>query len=1107
MMIFSVKRAVAHQSLLGLTLFAVLLCLQAPATAQRPTNNSATEVLAPVRAGDKVEVKYLSSSGWIPGTVISVEDGSAEVEFERAGTTKSQKFRFDKIRFPNGEGQWAMWKTKDKKINVAARYIARDEKEVMVRTAEGKELTIAINDLVLNLKQRVKASPITGQENVVNGVVPFKVGDSVMVQKYSNWHSGVVQSLGIGEAEVEYTRTTRSETGTFTFNQIRFPNGEWQWENWSDVEGTVNFEGRFISRDATKVTIRKTDGTDFRLPIDELAPRLRRRVLAVRDINKINHVNGADPFRPGDEVQVVKNDLWYEGVVTQMKVGKATVTYKGKNGEKEAEDFTFGLIRFPNGEGRWREWKSANGKFKIIGRYISRTKTHVTIRKLDGSDVTVPNQSLSTALRRILGKTPITGAETLIGGVNPIRVGDEVEVRTSRSRYSSSRGTNWTPGVILESHPEHALVEVSGSKKETKIFKFVDIRYPNGEGAWQKWDTDDGEFKIIARYIRRTVKNVTLIKENGKSVDVPIDRLSTKLKRIVNKLPVVAITPEQIEFQSGRNVTSFLGNPPSFQEFTATFDPIVTIESFQGGVGIPLTYGDNVSEATPLTDVPTSFGLEKPWYALGTYATTSFDRSRWTQLFWVCPSKEAYEQGPCFQPEEQIVDYSGKQQRLINLVLTDDHSEPIGFRTYKVNPLSREAQPEFAWTVPRAKKSRYGRTKKASYKVELVGDNQLLLSSSNSVALHDFAQKRVVYTIPDVTDGHFALHPSKRFFAVIKEGIVALIDVQTGKQLAAEKTSAAGVGFSLDGNKLVVIDSKLRIWDLRSNAEPSIHERRNLLEKSSGPVVMIDDKWIKAGSQLYSLVKEIIVWKYAGSGVSLEHDEMLGEMNLLAAHKSATITVGEERIKQTLALVGLAKVPHPPAVEALGKLEKLEMLMLKPGSGVRIEIEGDRQVRDGVLAAIQKAGWHEDPTADVLIKAYAKKGKPERVQYGIFDTAFGRPLFNQQPKNVVSATGTPWLQGFTIFDGEKSAWTRSRVDGPPHNIDTDESVQSQVAKATQPNFRLFENLNLPKEIIAPKYRNGLGLTSITINGFVDRLYAEIPEEELEDDDTPEEAPK
>ena len=34
---------------------------------------------------------------------------------------------------------------------------------------------------------------------------------------------------------------------------------------------------------------------------------------------------------------------------------------------------------------------------------------------------------------------------------------------------------------------------------------------------------------------------------------------------------------------------------------------------------------------------------------------------------------------------------------------------------------------------------------------------------------------------------------------------------------------------------------------------------------------------------------------------------------------------------------------------------------------------------------------------------------------------------------------------------------------------------------------------------AVAHQSLLGLTFITINGFVDRLYAEIPEEELQDD--------
>ena len=103
------------------------------------------------------------------------------------------------------------------------------------------------------------------------------------------------------------------------------------------------------------------------------------------------------------------------------------------------------------------------------------------------------------------------------------------------------------------------------------------------------------------------------------------------------------------------------------------------------------------------------------------------------------------------------------------------------------------------------------------------------------------------------------------------------------------------------------------------------------------------------------------------------------------------------------------------------------------------------------------------------------------------------------PSSVVSGSGTPWLQGITIFDGEKSAWERKKVNGIPYSINPDKSAQNQVAQATRPNYLLFENLKLPKEIIAPKYRNGLGHTFITINGFVDRLYAEIPVEELQDD--------
>ena len=171
MLFLSTKQTVTRLVCFGLALTAAFFYAPIPTfvSGQTVPNKSTTDVVDPIRAGDKIEVKSVVG-GWTPAIAVSVDGSMVEVETEQAGEKKSRKYPVNKIRYPNGEGQWAMWKTRDGKVDVVARYIARDEKDVMIRTAEGEELVIPINDLALNLKARVKASPITGQENAVNGV-------------------------------------------------------------------------------------------------------------------------------------------------------------------------------------------------------------------------------------------------------------------------------------------------------------------------------------------------------------------------------------------------------------------------------------------------------------------------------------------------------------------------------------------------------------------------------------------------------------------------------------------------------------------------------------------------------------------------------------------------------------------------------------------------------------------------------------------------------------------------------------------------------------------------------------------------------------------------
>jgi len=88
---------------------------------------------------------------------------------------------------------------------------------------------------------------------------------------------------------------------------------------------------------------------------------------------------------------------------------------------------------------------------------------------------------------------------------------------------------------------------------------------------------------------------------------------------------------------------------------------------------------------------------------------------------------------------------------------------------------------------------------------------------------------------------------------------------------------------------------------------------------------------------------------------------MLGNYNLLAGipGRSSAPGYGSYRYRNAnrtsggkTALVGIAKVPHQGALDALASMDTVSMIMLKPGSGVKVEATGDRRVREGLMRAV-----------------------------------------------------------------------------------------------------------------------------------------------------------
>jgi len=343
---------------------------------------------------------------------------------------------------------------------------------------------------------------------------------------------------------------------------------------WKDKKGTLKVEARYIARDETEVMIREADGTEHTLAIADLSLQLKKLVKQTPIPQDAAEVIALLPFRVGDEIQVKYGSKWFEGVVMSLTPEQAEVRYEN-NQKPTTRKFDFDDIRFANGESGWQTWKDTTGKFEVRARYLSRTKTHVKLLKENGKQIEIPISKLLGKIRRYVNKLPISGEENLIGGVNPLRVDDKVQVKYSWDI--------WYDGVVIEVQPGRAMVEFDYKGTDTKVvFELEKIRFPGQESHWLKWKTKDGAFEVDARFLRRDHTHAVLLKENGEEIRVAIEKLSTKLAKLVKESVATTVVPEWVQIDAGQSLTSVLPNLPDFTQFALAAEKLTPKESVTG---------------------------------------------------------------------------------------------------------------------------------------------------------------------------------------------------------------------------------------------------------------------------------------------------------------------------------------------------------------------------------------------------------------------------------------------------------------------------------------------------------------------------------------------
>jgi hypothetical protein len=346
-------------------------------------------------------------------------------------------------------------------------------------------------------------------------------------------------------------------------------------------------------------------------------------------------------------------------------------------------------------------------------------------------------------------------------------------------------------------------------------------------------------------------------------------------------------------------------------------------------------------------------------------------------------------------------------------------------------------------------------------------------------------EKKARYRTPQQTHSAAspALSPGRKYLLIPEDSRIRIVESVTGRiaaVLPAARSSAVAV--SDDGRKAAVLsENTVSVWDLtKVDAQPEVYPAKSIGTAFhttidwAGPerlVATADD----GNLVLFSLPHKLAVWSYEfRDHVRLEPNWRSWRAREIALeHLVYAVTDDREMA------VGAARLPGPKVEEAVAALDPDALLIVKPGTAIRLDVrtgEHDARVRAALEGKIKANGWKLDAAASTVLIAEMTRGNTQQVTYRLDDGS----------EQTVAVT--PAFSTVRIEVAGKSVWqsgTRSGAVIPPIiMLRKGQTAQSEIDRWQKPNVEFFERLDIPDRILDPAKRNGLGTTKVTTRGLV-----------------------
>ncbi len=248
--------------------------------------------------------------------------------------------------------------------------------------------------------------------------------------------------------------------------------------------------------------------------------------------------------------------------------------------------------------------------------------------------------------------------------------------------------------------------------------------------------------------------------------------------------------------------------------------------------------------------------------------------------------------------------------------------------------------------------------------------------------------------------------------------------------------------------------------------------------KRPDPLDGSDQRWLTKGGRLFDLQRGWLIWTDGFHGLKPVMRQVVNDKIVAIGRQSGTDGI---RL-----VVGVTDAVNPTAVDRISTITEDELYILRPGIHVRIEASAKNpQVIAGIQRAIAAAGWPEDASSAIVIKASAQRGKTETRTFSQSRFAGFGGTRDGSTEQTVSAT--PWMQSVTVSDHEQTLWSTGSGGMPGFlAIREDESLEAEIRKCEVESYSLFNTFEFPGKVMASKWSNGFGTTSLTPDGFIDQ---------------------